>query len=98
MKQGYMVGYSFNRYNTLQTVIFFVNTTTKKQAQDIVAKWCKYHKKEWGVYKYGRCISCKITEKNVRKYASYTSYELSWDRLGGTYRVWETGNYKGAIV
>lgn len=98
MERGYLVGYAFNRYNTLTHYVFIVQTSDKKVAQDIAKKWCAFHKKEWNVYRYGRIFTCKLTENNLRKYGNYTGYKLSWDRFGGTYRVWETGNFKGAIV
>lgn len=98
MKKGYMVGYTFNRYNTLATYVFMVQTPSKKVAQEVVKKWCAFHKKSWSVYRYGRDFTCKITEKNLEKYGNYPCYELSWDRLGGAYRVWETNYFKGAII
>lgn len=98
MKQGYLVGYCFNRYNTLTSYAFLVQTSDKRLAQSIAKKWCASHKKEWKVYRYGRIFTCKITENNLRKYGNYTCYDLSWDMIGGAYRVWETGNFKGAIV
>ena len=50
MKQGYLVGYSFNRYNTLTSYAFLVQTSDKKLAQSIAKKWCAAHKKS------GECI------------------------------------------
>ena len=98
MKKGYLVGYSFNRYNTLTNYAFLVQTSDKRLAQYIAKKWCSFHKKEWYVYRYRRTFTCKITEKNLQKYGNYPCYELSWDMIGNAYRVWKTGNFKGAIV
>ena len=49
MKQGYLVGYSFNRYNTLTSYAFLVQTSDKRLAQSIAKKWCAAHKKEESV-------------------------------------------------
>lgn len=99
MKQGYMVGYSFNRCITLLNCAFLVQTSDKRVAQRIAKIAARaIYKKEWNVYRYRRTFTCKITEKNLQKYGNYPCYNLSWDRLGGTYRVWKTGNFKGAIV
>ena len=98
MKQGYLVGYSFNRYNTLSNCVFLIQTSDKRLAQYVAKKWCSFHKNEWNVYRYGRTFICKITEKNLQKYGQYPCYELSWDMVGNAYRVWQTGNFEGAIM
>ena len=98
MKQGYLVGYIFNRYNTLESCCFLVQTNDKKVAQAVAKKWCAFHKKNWYVYKYHRTFTCKVTENNIHKHWNSPCYILSWDRLGGTYRVWQQGYFTGAIV
>ena len=102
MKQGYMVGYYVGK-DMPQVYIFKVQTIDKTVAQKVVSKWCAYNKKNWGASKCSRLFVCKDTSKNLdRCYDKYgfmcVCYPLSWDRLGGAYRVWETGNFKGAIV
>ena len=42
MKKGYLVGYVFNRYNTLESCCFLVQTNDKKVAQAVAKKWCAF--------------------------------------------------------